>query len=221
MSRDDMDDPSYAVPAEDYGRDESLRNAVRIGTVTGSVIHVNAGQRAQVDSDKKPEGESLAEQRQKFFFDFLKHSLKQAEWTFRLSVWFMAGGAAIILTAAVLGLVHAGNPDLSYLPIVTFLTGALITGGGGALAVHARRARAHVTEQADRMDVKIDLDHKMETATTFIDRVDDPTVRDRLNSAAAMKALDMQSTPEVMVDRLLPESDTRQPGEIEPGTTTR
>ncbi|MEU4048672.1 hypothetical protein AB0F09_05565 [Streptomyces olivaceus] len=71
------------------------------------------------------------------------------------------------------------------------------------------------------MDVKIDLDHKMETATTFIDRVDDEAVRDRLNSAAAMKALDMQSTPEVMVDRLLPESDTRPPGEIEPGGPAR
>ncbi|WP_411073263.1 TRADD-N-associated membrane domain-containing protein [Streptomyces sp. cmx-4-25] len=142
-------------------------------------------------------GDRLAEQRQKFFFDFLQHSLKQAEWTFRLSVWFMAGGAAIILT------------------------GALITGGGGALAIHSQRARAHVTEQADRMDVKIDLDHKMETATAFIDRVDDPAVRDRLNSAAAMKALDMQPNPEVMADRLLPEQENRRPGEIEPGGSHR
>ncbi|MCX4771904.1 hypothetical protein [Streptomyces sp. NBC_01285] len=223
MSRDDMDDSSYAVPAEDgeeWGR-VSNHGVVHIGSVTGSVINVGAGQRAETNSAQKADGETLAEQRQKFFFEFLKHSLKQAEWTFRLSVWFMAGGAAIILTAAVLGLVHAGNPDLSYLPVVTFLTGALITGGGGALAVHARRARAHVTEQADRMDVKIDLDHKMETATTFIDRVDDPAVRDRLNSAAAMKALDMQSTPEVMVNRLLPEQENRQPDEIEPGGSTR
>ncbi|MFB6945367.1 hypothetical protein ACFWGL_34265 [Streptomyces sp. NPDC060286] len=223
MSRDDMDDSSYAVPAEDdeeWGQ-VSNHGVVHIGSVTGSVINVGADQRAETNSAQKADGETLAEQRQKFFFDFLKHSLKQAEWTFRLSVWFMAGGAAIILTAAVLGLVHAGNPELSYLPVVTFLTGALITGGGGALAVHARRARAHVTEQADRMDVKIDLDHKMETATTFIDRVDDPAVRDRLNSAAAMKALDMQSTPEVMVNRLLPEQENRQPDEIEPGGSTR
>ncbi|WP_326739043.1 TRADD-N-associated membrane domain-containing protein [Streptomyces sp. NBC_01022] len=192
-----------------------VRQKVSNGQIYNVVVgNSNAVQPAEEDRA------SLAEQRQEFFFDFLKHSLKQAEWTFRLSVWFMAGGAAIILTAAVLGLVHAGNPDLSFLPIVTFLTGALITGGGGALAVHARRARAHVTEQADRMDVKIDLDHKMETATTFIDRVDDPAVRDRLNSAAAMKALDMQSTPEVMVDRLLPGQENRQPGEIEPGGST-
>lgn len=226
MSRDDTDDPSYAAPAGDDGEWEepTSRASVQIhvsGDASGSVFQVGRDLGVLPVGDQEPKAESLAEQRQKFFFDFLKHSLRQAEWTFRLSVWFMAGGSAIILTAAVLGLVHAGNPDLSYLPVVTFLTGALITGGGGALAVHARRARAHVTEQADRMDIKIDLDHKMETATAFIDRVDDPGVRDRLNSAAAMKALDMQSTPEVMVDRLLPEPESRQPGEIEPGGTTR
>ncbi|MER5817338.1 hypothetical protein [Streptomyces californicus] len=226
MSRDDTDDPSYAVPAGDDGELEEPTSSASVqihvsGDASGSVFQVGRDLEFRPSGDQKPKAESLAEQRQKFFFNFLKHSLKQAEWTFRLSVWFMAGGAGIVLTAAVLGLVHAGNPDLSYLPVVTFLTGALITGGGGALAVHARRARAHVTEQADRMDIKIDLDHKMETATTFIDRVDDPAVRDRLNSAAAMKALDMQSTPEVMVDRLLPEPGSRRPDEIEPGGTTR
>lgn len=201
-------------------RDQVSSTEVRQEVSHGQIVNVqlNGGATVQVGDDDRP---SLAEQQQKFFFNFLNKSLNQSEWTFRLSVWFMAGGAAIILTAAVLGLVHAGNPDLSYLPIVTFLTGALITGGGGALSLHARRARAHVTEQADRMDAKIDLHHKMETATTFIDRVDDPAVRDRLNSAAAMKALDMQSTPEVMVDRLLPGQESRQPGEIEPGGTTR
>ncbi|GAA0488291.1 hypothetical protein GCM10009544_56810 [Streptomyces stramineus] len=132
----------------------------------------------------------------------------------------MSGGAAVILASGVLALVHAGNPGLSYLPIATSLTGALITVGGGALAVHARRARAHVTEQADRMDAKIDLDHKLETATTLIDRVEDPVRRDRLNAAAAMKALDMQSSPEVMVDRLLPKGEVRQLGENEPGGRT-
>ncbi|MFJ6464293.1 hypothetical protein ACIQM0_25235 [Streptomyces sp. NPDC091387] len=78
----------------------------------------------------------------------------------------MTGGTAVILGGGVLALVHAGNPDLSYLPLVTSLTGAFITVGGGAPAIHARRARTHVTEQADRMDVEIDLDHKVETATT-------------------------------------------------------
>ncbi|WP_157996851.1 TRADD-N-associated membrane domain-containing protein, partial [Streptomyces otsuchiensis] len=159
--------------------------------------------------------ETLAEQRQRFFFDFLKHSLQQAEWTFRLSVWFMSGGAAILLAGGVLALVHAGDRNLSYIPVVTSLTGTLITVGGGAMAVQARRARSHVTEQADRMDAKIDLDHKLEMAITLIDRVNDPSARDRLHAAAALKALDMQSSPDVMVDRLLPGRENRSRREIE------
>lgn len=158
---------------------------------------------------------SLAEQRQNFHFEFLNHSLKQAEWTFRLSVWFMTGGAAVILIGAVLALLHAGSPSHGYVPLVTSLTGALITVGGGALAVHARRARAHVTEQAQRIEDKIDADHQLETATTFIDRVSDPEAKDRLNAAAAMKALNMQAN-QTMVNRLLP---GEQPKEIEPGDT--
>ena len=158
---------------------------------------------------------SLVEQRQNFHFEFLNHSLKQAEWTFRLSVWFMTGGAAVILIGVVLALLHAGSPSHGYVPLVTSLTGALITVGGGALAVHARRARAHVTEQAQRIEDKIDADHQLETATTFIDRVSDPEAKDRLNAAAAMKALNMQAN-QTMVNRLLP---GEQPKEIEPGDT--
>ncbi|MCX4735356.1 hypothetical protein [Streptomyces sp. NBC_01363] len=162
--------------------------------------------------------ETLAEQRQKFHFEFLNHSLKQAEWTFRLSVWFMTGGALVVLTGAVLALVYAGNPDVSFLPYVTALTGALITVGGGALALHSKRTMANLTKQAEHNDSKIDIDHKLEMAMGFIDRVDDPERKDRLNSAAAMKALDMQATPKEMVNRLLPED---QPKQIEPGGTTR
>ncbi|MCX5339183.1 TRADD-N-associated membrane domain-containing protein [Streptomyces atratus] len=175
-------------------REQLSNTEVRQKVSNGQIYNVQIGSSNAVQpaEDDRP---SLAEQRQEFFFDFLKHSLKQAEWTFRLSVWFMAGGAAVILAGGVLALVHAGNPDLSYLPLVTSLTGALITVGGGALAVHARRARAHVTEQADRMDTKIDLDHKMETATTFIDRVDDPAVRDRLNSAVGVCSTQLSARP--------------------------
>lgn len=95
-------------------------------------------------------GLSLPERRQKFHFDFLNHTLKQAEWTFRLSVLFMTGGSLIILAGGVLALVHAGNPDLSYLPLVTSLTGALITIGGGALALHSKRTMANLTKARRR-----------------------------------------------------------------------
>ncbi|MGW5968932.1 TRADD-N-associated membrane domain-containing protein [Streptomyces sp. NPDC055186] len=167
--------------------------------------------------DTHTQDNRLAEQRQKFHFDFLNHTLKQAEWTFRLSVWFMTGGALVILAGAVLALVHAGNPDISYLPYVTALTGALITVGGGALAVHSKRTMANLTKAAEDNEKKIDIDHKLEVATSFIDRVEDPEAKDRLNSAAAMKALGMEAKPETMVDRLLPGEQVK---EIEPGGST-
>ncbi|CDR04028.1 predicted protein [Streptomyces iranensis] len=116
-----------------------------------------------------------------------------------------------------LALVHAGNPDLSYLPLVTSLTGALITVGGGALALHSKRTMANLTKAAEDNEKKIDIDHKLEIATTFIDRVADSKQRDDLNSAAAMKALGMDAAPEMMVNRLLPEQPKK---EIEPGGST-
>ncbi|MET7604779.1 hypothetical protein ABZU45_23165 [Streptomyces avermitilis] len=176
------------------------------------------------DTDESAHGSNesagtLASQRQKFFFSFLTQSLRQSEITFRLSVIFMAGGAAIILTGGVLALVHAGNPNLDYLPLVTALTGALITTGGGALAIHSNRARKHVTDQADRIDLKIDEDHKLERARALIDRVQDTELRDRLNAVTAMRALDMAPDPETAVHHILPEQGGAA-GEIEPGSGT-
>ncbi|ROQ65261.1 hypothetical protein EDD95_8123 [Streptomyces sp. CEV 2-1] len=186
---------------------------VQSGVISNVIIHgdVDTGRVYQAGHEA-----SLPEQRQKFHFDFLNHTLKQAEWTFRLSVWFMTGGAVVILAGAVLALVHAGNPDLSYLPLVTSLTGALITVGGGALALHSKRTMANLTKAAEDNESKIDIDHKLEIATTFIDRVADSKQKDDLNAAAAMKALGMDAAPETMVNRLLPE----QPKEIEPGGST-
>ncbi|WP_150136412.1 TRADD-N-associated membrane domain-containing protein [Streptomyces hyaluromycini] len=147
---------------------------------------------------------SLAEQRQKFHFDFLKHAMKQSEWTFRLSVYFMTGGAVVILVGAVLALIHAGSASSGYVPLVTSLSGVLITTGGGALALHSKRAMTNLTKAAEANEAKIDADHQLETATTLIDRVQDQNVKDRLNSAAALKALNIQPDPDTMLQRLLP-----------------
>lgn len=208
---------------DDAGTPEREIGQVAVGGVansglmqSGGVSNVVIYHEASVGALQQVGDESLAEQRQRFHFDFLNHTLKQAEWTFRLSVWFMTGGALIILAGGVLALVHAGNPDLSYLPLVTSLTGALITVGGGALALHSKRTMSNLTKAAEDNEKKIDIDHKLETATKFIDRVADSKQKDDLNSAAAMKALGMDAAPEVMVNRLLPE----QPREIEPGGST-
>ncbi|MFF5517668.1 TRADD-N-associated membrane domain-containing protein [Streptomyces coeruleorubidus] len=146
--------------------------------------------------------------------DTFRQALRHAEATFRLSVAFMAGGAAIILAGGILALIHAGNPDLSYLPIITSLTGALITGGGGALAIHANRARKHLTEQGERLDAQIAEDHKVERLRGWIDRVVNPETRDQLNTTAAIKDMGLDPDPAAITDRVLPETQ-RVSGEIE------
>ncbi|WP_239078032.1 hypothetical protein [Streptomyces sp. SID9124] len=216
------------VSQSDAAGDETLRRLTEaaaqaaarsaFGQVQQRVDRVDQIQNVFIASQGAQFGRSssLAELRQKFHFDFLNHTLKQSEWTFRLSVWFMTGGAVVILVGAILALVHAGNPDLSYLPLVTSLTGALITLGGGALALHSKRTMANLTKAAEDNERKIDVDHKLEVATAFIGRVADSKQKDDLNTAAAMKALGMDAAPETMVNRLLPE----QAKEIERGDST-
>ncbi|WP_405465582.1 hypothetical protein OG783_20280 [Streptomyces jietaisiensis] len=165
---------------------------------------------------EQPKG--LAEKRQDFQVDFMNHTLKQSEWTFNLGVAFTAGGAAIILTGAALALVHAGKPERDYAQLVKSLAGGLVTGGGGgALMLHSKRAMANLAKAAEENEKKIDSDRDVEVAMTFIDRVEDPQERDRLNSAAAMKVLGIDAKPEAMFDRLLPGEQLKP---IEPGGST-
>jgi hypothetical protein len=164
-----------------------------------------------------PPKATLAERRQDFFFEFLNRSLKQSELTFRLSIVFLAGGGAVILAGAVLAVARAGNPDFSYLPLVTSLTGALVTVGGGALALHARRARSHVTEQASRVELKIDDDDRLGKAKALIERVEDATLKDRLKATAALHELGFAPDANETANRLMPQRD-KPAGEIEPGT---
>ncbi|WP_097923039.1 hypothetical protein [Streptomyces sp. wa1063] len=183
-------------------------------TVNQSWGELKAERVLQVQNVFIEQPKSLAEKRQDFQGDFMNHTLKQSDWTFRLSVGFMSGGAVVVLTGAALALVHAGKPDRSYVPLVTSLTGVLLTSGGGVLAKHSERARANLAKAAESNEKKIDNDHNLEVAMTFIDRVEDPQERDRLNSAAAMKVLGIDAKPEAIGDHLL---SGEQPKEIEPG----
>ncbi|WP_306339587.1 hypothetical protein [Streptomyces sp. AS13] len=183
-------------------------------TVNQSWGELKAERVLQVQNVFIEQPKSLAEKRQDFQVDFMNHTLKQSDWTFRLSVSFMWGGAVVVLTGAALALVHAGKPDRSYVPLVTSLTGVLLTSGGGVLAKHSERARTNLAKAAESNEKKIDNDHNLEVAMTFIDRVEDPQERDRLNSAAAMKVLGIDAKPEAIGDHLL---SGEQPKEIEPG----
>lgn len=181
--------------------------------VTGDNVTVNNPSPSVVAA---AEQQSLASERQRLRMDMFRQALRHAEATFRLSVAFMSGGAAIILTGGILALSHAGNPDLSYMPLVTSLTGALITGGGGALAVHANRARKHVTEQGERLDVQIEKDHEVERLRGWIDRVVKAETRDQLNATAAIKDMGVDPDPTTVTNRVLPDAGGAA-GEIESG----
>lgn len=137
---------------------------------------------------EQPKG--LAEKRQDFHFAFMNQTLKQSAWTFNFGVVVMAGGAAIILSGAALAVVHAGKPDRDYAQLVKSLAGGLMTsGGGGALMLHSKRTMANLAKAAESNEKRMDDDRNLEVAMTFIDRVEDPQERNRLNSAVAMKAL--------------------------------
>lgn len=194
---------------------KDLESALRRAQVN-TVVHGDVVVGGSVQSQKvlqEQADNSLAKQRQKFYLDFLKQSLKQAEVTFWLSIAFMAAGAIVILVGAALALVYAQSADLSYVPLVTALTGVLITVGGGALALHARRAKAHVTEQAERIGDKADKDDGLRTTLKLIDQVSDKELRDRIRTAVALQALGVTADPETITRSLL--ADPK--GEIEPG----
>jgi hypothetical protein len=164
---------------------------------------------------EQPKG--LAEKRQDFHFASMNQTLKQSEWTFNLGVVAMAGGAAIILSGAALAVVHAGKPDRDYAQLVKHLAGGLMTsGGGGALMLHSKRTMANLAKAAESNEKRMNDDHNLEVAMTFIDRVEDPQERDRLNSAAAMKALGLDARPETTADHSLPGEQLK---EIEPGSS--
>ncbi|MFF5160876.1 hypothetical protein ACFY3N_32470 [Streptomyces sp. NPDC000348] len=187
-------------------------------TVSRSWGELKAERVVQVQNVFIEQSKGLAEKRQDFQVDFMNHTLKQSQWTFRLSVVFMAGGAGIVLAGGVLALVNAGKSDRDYVRLVTSLAGGLMTsGGGGALALHSKRTMANLAKAAESNEKKIDNDHNLEVAMTFIDRVEDPQERNRLNSMAAMKALGIEAQPKTMVNRLLPD---QQPKEIEPREPT-
>ncbi|WP_123965201.1 TRADD-N-associated membrane domain-containing protein [Streptomyces sp. TLI_185] len=178
------------------------------------VVQIGNFNRGEVRVESK--GTDHAAQRQTFLFDFLRQALKQAETTFRLSVAFMSGGAIILLVGGALALANAGNQEWSYLPVLTSLSGLLISSCGGAFALHSNRARKHLTEQAERIHGEMRADLTLEQTLSLIDRVDDVELRDRLKSVAAMRSLGFMPEASDVADRILPPRDESGRGVIEP-----
>ncbi|WP_167828498.1 TRADD-N-associated membrane domain-containing protein, partial [Streptomyces palmae] len=146
----------------------------------------------------------LTARRQDFFFSFLGQALTQAETTFRLSAVFMSAGALMVLLGAGLALANAGDPNASYLPALTSLSGALIGTCGGAFALHSGRARRHLTVQAERVHESMQADLTLDQTLSLIDGVEDHALRDRLKSVTALRVLGLGPDPETAASRLLP-----------------
>jgi hypothetical protein len=146
----------------------------------------------------------LASQRQTFFFDFLSQALSQANSTFRFSMVFTAAGAVILLVGAALALAMAGTSNGTYAPLVASLSGVIITTCGGAFALHASRARKHLTDQAIVIQENIQSDHTLQQALKLIDRVDDADLRDRLKSITAVRVLGLSPEPIDLTEHLPP-----------------
>ncbi|MGV9724006.1 TRADD-N-associated membrane domain-containing protein [Nocardia beijingensis] len=137
----------------------------------------------------------LPAQRQEFYFRFLGNALLQANITFLLAMLFTAAGACVTVGGAVMLLAHVGSGAAVSTPLFTTLSGLAVAGGGGAFAVHAYRARSHVTMRADQVREDIKCDVAFERATTLIDRVQDRDLKDHLLSLTAVKELGLSPAP--------------------------
>lgn len=135
-----------------------------------------------------------SQQRQEFFFRFLNHSLWLTTSTFVLALLFTSAAAVVTLWGAVIMIMNIGSP-FDYAPLLATLSGLVVGAGGGALTVHAYKARTHVTKEVAEVRKDIRGDIAFERATQLIDRVQDSHTKDHLLSLTAAKELGLAPTP--------------------------
>ncbi|MET9748504.1 helix-turn-helix transcriptional regulator [Streptomyces ardesiacus] len=188
---------------------------------TGSDVTV-----AQVGTPESAVGENrpqtLSEQRRKFHFDYLQRTLTQSTVMFWVSLGVMTLGVVIILTSGVIVAFRDGGIGLDW---VKGLSGTLITAAGGALYRQARQKESDVAKIAGEVAAKVEADDRFEKATALIERVDDPKLKDRLKTTAALTQLGFEPNADEVTGRLLPQEDqrlevTRRPDSSEPNAGT-
>ncbi|WP_405005360.1 hypothetical protein OHV13_15075 [Kitasatospora purpeofusca] len=186
------------------------------GTVHGAIVQGASVQNVFIgNASTTTQSTTVEDPRERFLASFREQALTQAGNTFRLSMFFVSAGSVILLCGAALVLFRHGSAASSTAGLMTGLSGVLISTCGGAFALHANRARRHLTAQADRVSEELRSDHTFQQSLDLIDRVEDPALRDRLRSITAMRALGLAPTPEDAANRVLPVHDSRNP-EIEP-----
>ncbi|MGM1057849.1 TRADD-N-associated membrane domain-containing protein [Saccharothrix sp. Mg75] len=178
-----------------------------------NVFHGNVVQSVQFGGRVTLDGkiDAYSERRQSFLFDFYSQAFKQAEITFRMSFIFMAIGAAVVLVGGGLALLRGGGPGLNYAALVSSVSGVIIGTCGGAFALHANRARKHLTEQAEKIEKDLQSDRRVQQTLQLIEQVDDQVLRDRLKSVTAMRALDVEPDAQTVTSHLLSEIPAVEP----------
>jgi hypothetical protein len=91
---------------------------------------------------------------------YLQQAVKQAEVTFRMSVWFITAGGLVVIAAIILSLIHPSTPHS--VSFVSGLVGLLIGGGGGAFAIRADKSRKHLAEAMKQVDAEVQEERRFE-----------------------------------------------------------
>ncbi|MEU4744464.1 hypothetical protein AB0G02_28955 [Actinosynnema sp. NPDC023658] len=208
-----MKDDQDPLPGEDSVA-HAERNTINV-YAGGTFIH-QAGRDQSVSldldrPDERADQDGLSKSRQAFLFDFYRQALKQAGTTFRLSVIFMTIGATVVIAGGILALTRFDVVGRGNVTLLTALSGVIIGSCGGAFAVHAGRARKHLTEQAEKMEREFQDDRRLEQTLRLIDEVENPVLRDRLKSVTAMRVLDLRPDPESVTQRLLAVNEEPRP----------
>jgi hypothetical protein len=168
----------------------------------GDQIFLHGNLNSGINEDRA-DRDAIAVRRQSFLFDFYRQAFLQDGTTFRFSLIFMSLGAVIVLGGGVMAVMHLGGFERSGPGLITALSGAIIGSCGGAFALHANRARRHLTQQAEKMESDLRDDRKLEQTLRLIDEVTDAELRNRLKSLIALRLLDLHRDPGSIVNHLL------------------
>lgn len=155
----DAETPSQSTPRADADEATTRQQMPRPASV-GRDINVAGRDLTVLNNNYGPDLADLESvrlfsksQRTEVTNSYLQQAVKQAEITFRMSIWFITAGGIVILAAVILGLIHPSTPHS--VSFVSGLAGLLIGSGGGAFAIRADKSRKHLAQAMTQMDAEV------------------------------------------------------------------
>ena len=220
---DTTDRPDDEPPAQDDEHEGDEKTHVRFTDIGGSALHVgnvSGNVNFHVEPSKQeppttrpqtaPGGSgNLGSQREDVYLRVLNQKSRHVEVNFWVSILFIVIGVAIVAAGLIVALVRA-----EAMPLLVSLFGAPFAVIGWWLKGHVRQTDAALEARIDRIERQIDEDARWKKATTFIDTVEDPELRDRFRADAARWMLTSEGP--ARVDRPLAEGEEKGKGRIGP-----